>query len=164
MPQKTQKSQMENCPDDISQTEVPEGYRPSADEEFMCDLHRAYFRKKLLDWRAQLNQEFRETLNHMPGTLSAADSIDVASSAVSQSLELRARDRERKLIHKIDDALQRLNDGTYGYCEETGEPISLQRLEARPIAVLSMEAQERHERKEREYSDSYAIYDKNLEE
>jgi DnaK suppressor protein len=159
MPQKVQHSNIdfdEICQqaEDLSEIEIPLGYNPSADEVFMCDLQRAYFRRKLLNWREQLSREFQETLDQMPGTLSAADSIDVASNSVNQSIELRARDRERKLIHKIDDALQRISDGTYGYCEETGEPISLQRLEARPIATLSIEAQERHERREREYSDS----------
>lgn len=131
--------------------DLPEGYVPSEDEPFMCPLQLAYFKKKLLDWKRQLLQEMQETVEHMPGTLAESDSIDVACNAVSQSLELRTRDRERKLIHKIDAALQRIEDGTYGYCEETGEPISLKRLEARPIATLSIEAQERHERKEKEY-------------
>lgn len=113
----------------------------------------AYFRRKLLNWKKQLMSERQETVDNMPGTLAAADSIDVACGVMSQSLELRTRDRERKLIHKIDEALQRIEDGTYGYCEETGEPISLRRLEARPIATLSIEAQERHERREKEYSE-----------
>lgn len=132
---------------------LPAGYRPSPDEPFMCPRQQLYFRLKLLEWKKQLLEEMQETKNNMPGTLAAADSIDVACSVVSQSLELRTRDRERKLIHKIDEALQRLDEGTYGYCEETGEPISLRRLEARPIATLSLEAQERHERHEKNYSD-----------
>lgn len=132
---------------------LPAGYRPSSDEPFMCPRQQLYFRLKLLDWKKQLLEEMQETKNNMPGTLAAADSIDVACGVVSQSLELRTRDRERKLIHKIDEALQRLDDGTYGYCEETGEPISLRRLEARPIATLSIEAQERHERHEKNYSE-----------
>lgn len=132
---------------------LPEGYVPSEEEPFMCSMQLAYFKKKLLEWKRQLLQEMQETVEHMPGTLAESDSIDVACNAVSQSLELRTRDRERKLIHKIDEALQRIEDGTYGYCEETGEPISLKRLEARPIATLSIEAQERHERKEKEYVD-----------
>jgi DnaK suppressor protein len=138
---------------DLSEIVVPDEYRPSNDEPFMCDMHLAYFRKKLIDWKRQLQDEFQETLRQMPGTLASADALDVASSVMSQTLELRARDRERKLIHKIDEALQRIDDRNYGYCEETGEPISLRRLEARPIATLSIEAQERHERKEREYSE-----------
>lgn len=130
---------------------LPEDYVPSESEPFMNPLQLAYFKKKLLNWKKQLLQEMQETVEHMPGTLAESDSIDVACNAVSQSLELRTRDRERKLIHKIDEALQRIEDGSYGYCEETGEPISLKRLEARPIATLSLEAQERHERKEKEY-------------
>lgn len=130
---------------------LPTGYVPSESEPFMNPLQLAYFKKKLLDWKKQLLQEMQETVDHMPGTLAESDSIDVACNAVSQSLELRTRDRERKLIHKIDEALQRIEDGSYGYCEETGEPISLKRLEARPIATLSLEAQERHERKEKAY-------------
>ncbi|MDR1598147.1 MAG: RNA polymerase-binding protein DksA [Holosporales bacterium] len=133
--------------------DVPDSYRLSDDEPFMNLMQLAYFKKKLLNWKKQLLAEMHETIEHLPGTLSAADSIDVACNAVSQSLELRTRDRERKLIHKIDEALQRISDGTYGYCEETGEPISLKRLDARPIATLSIEAQERHERKEKEYLD-----------
>ncbi|MDR1908022.1 MAG: RNA polymerase-binding protein DksA [Holosporales bacterium] len=133
--------------------DVPEGYTLSEDDPFMNPLQLAYFKKKLLSWKKQLLAEMQETIEHLPGTLSAADSIDVACNAVSQSLELRTRDRERKLIHKIDEALQRIEDGNYGYCEETGEPISLKRLDARPIATLSIEAQERHERKEKEYSE-----------
>ncbi|GHS93054.1 RNA polymerase-binding transcription factor DksA [Alphaproteobacteria bacterium] len=132
---------------------IPEDYRPSEEEAFMNPLQLAYFRKKLLEWKKQIILETQETLEQMPGTLAAADAIDVACGVMSQSLELRARDRERKLIYKIDEALQRIEDGSYGYCEETGEPISLKRLEARPIATLSIEAQERHERKEREYSE-----------
>jgi DnaK suppressor protein len=142
---------------DLSEIIVPEEYRPSNDEPFMCDMHLAYFRKKLLEWKRQLQDEFQETLRQMPGTLASADALDVASSVMSQTLELRARDRERKLIHKIDEALQRIEDRNYGYCEETGEPISLRRLEARPIATLSIEAQERHEKKEREYSEDASL-------
>lgn len=138
---------------DWASIEIPDGYKPSDDEAFMNPIQLAYFRRKLLDWRKQLLAEMQETIEQMPGTLAAADSIDVACNVVTQSLELRTRDRERKLIHKIDEALTRIDSGTYGYCEETGEPISLRRLEARPIATLSIEAQERHERKEREYSE-----------
>ncbi|MDR3285093.1 MAG: RNA polymerase-binding protein DksA [Holosporales bacterium] len=153
MPQLKTVEENNTLEEDISKIVVPNDYKPSNQERFMCSMQRAYFRKKLLEWKKQLYDEFQETLKQMPGTLVAADSIDVASNVVSQSIELRARDRERKLIHKIDEALQRIEDGTYGYCEETGEPISLRRLEARPIATLSIEAQERHERKEEEYSE-----------
>jgi DnaK suppressor protein len=132
--------------------DVPHGYKPSSNEPFMNPMQRAYFKKKLLTWKKQLLTEMQSTVDHMPGSLYSADAIDIACNVVSQSLELRTRDRERKLIHKIDEALQRIEDGTYGYCEETGEPISLQRLESRPIVTLSIEAQERHERKEKEYS------------
>jgi DnaK suppressor protein len=135
----------------LANVELPEGYAPSEDEEFMNPRQLVFFRDKLLDWKRQILSEMKETLEQMPGTLSAADAIDVACGVMSQSIELRARDRERKLIHKIDEALQRIYEGTYGYCEETGEPISLKRLEARPVATLSIEAQERHEQKEREY-------------
>lgn len=138
---------------DWTKVEIPDGYKPSENEPFMNLTQRAYFRHKLLEWKRQLFAEMQETIQQMPGTLAAADSIDVACNTVSQSLELRTRDRERKLVHKIDEALQRIDNGSYGYCEETGEPISLRRLEARPIATLSIEAQERHERKEREYSE-----------
>lgn len=133
--------------------DLPQGYKPSEEEPFMNASQQLYFKRKLLAWKKQLLGETQETLDNMTGALAAADSIDVACGVVSQSLELRTRDRERKLIHKIDEALQRIEDGTYGYCEETGEPISLRRLEARPIATLSIEAQERHERHEKEYSE-----------
>jgi DnaK suppressor protein len=133
-------------------SDVPDDYYPSEDEEFMNSMQLAYFRKKLLTWKKQILSEMKETIDQMPGKLAESDVIDLACSVVSQSLELRTRDRERKLIHKIDEALQRIEDGTYGYCEETGEPIGLKRLEARPIATLSIEAQERHEKKELEYS------------
>jgi DnaK suppressor protein len=132
--------------------DIPDDYRPSEDEPFMNQMQLSYFKKKLLMWKKQLLTEIQETVYNMPGSLSSADAIDVACNVVSQSLELRTRDRERKLIHKIDEALQRIEDGTYGYCEETGDPISLRRLESRPIVTLSIEAQERHERKEKEYS------------
>lgn len=132
---------------------LPLGYKPSETEPFMNPLQRLYFKTKLLEWKKQLLGETQETLTNMTGALAAADSIDLACGVASQSLELRTRDRERKLIHKIDEALQRIEDGTYGYCEETGEPISLRRLEARPIATLSIEAQERHERHEKAYAD-----------
>jgi len=125
-------------------------YRPTEDEEFMNERQQEYFRRKLLQWRAELLKESEETLQHLQAeSLNEADIADRASLETDRSLELRTRDRERKLISKIDAALQRIEDGTYGYCEETNEPISLKRLEARPIATLSLEAQERHERMER---------------
>ncbi|NIZ01389.1 RNA polymerase-binding protein DksA [Thalassospira lucentensis] len=125
-------------------------YRPAEDEEFMNPRQREYFRQKLLTWRAELLHESSETLaNLQDGGLQEADLSDRASAETDRSLELRTRDRARKLISKIDAALRRIEDGSYGYCEETDEPISLKRLEARPIATLSIEAQERHERMER---------------
>jgi DnaK suppressor protein len=114
-----------------------------------------YFRKKLLAWRDEILKEARETLQHLQDeNQNHPDLADRASSETDRSIELRARDRQRKLVSKIDAALSRIDDGTYGYCEETGEPISLRRLEARPIATLSLEAQERHERRERVYRDA----------
>ncbi len=125
-------------------------YRPSDGEEFMNPRQLEYFRQKLLRWRAELLEESSETLIHLKEeSLSEPDLTDRASLETERALELRTRDRERKLISKIDAALERIQDGTYGYCEETDEPISLKRLEARPIATLSLEAQERHERMER---------------
>jgi DnaK suppressor protein len=133
---------------------LPEDYRPSEEEPFMNDLQRAYFRRKLLNWREEILQSTKETLQHLQDDSSQhADIADRATSETERALELRARDRQRKLIAKIDAALERIEDGTYGYCEETGEPISLKRLDARPIATLSVEAQERHERRERVYRD-----------
>ena len=132
----------------------PEDYRPTEDEPFMSDLQRAYFRRKLLAWRDEILRSTKETLQHLQDeSVQHADIADRASSESERALELRARDRQRKLIAKIDAALERIDDGTYGYCEETGEPISLKRLDARPIATLSVEAQERHERRERVYRD-----------
>ena len=127
-------------------------YRPSEKEPFMSELQREYFRAKLLSWRDDIFREAKETLQHLQdGNQNHPDLADRASSETERAIELRARDRQRKLIAKIDAALKRIDDGTYGYCEETGEPIGLKRLEARPIATLSFEAQERHERKERVY-------------
>lgn len=129
---------------------LPPDYRPSDDEPFMNELQREYFRQKLLQWRLELLRESEETLEHLQeGGLQEPDLADRASAEMDRTLELRTRDRARKLISKIDAALGRLQDGSYGYCEETGEPITLRRLEARPIATLSIEAQERHERMER---------------
>jgi RNA polymerase-binding transcription factor len=129
-------------------------YRPSDKEPFMNERQRNYFRAKLLAWREDILKEAKETLLHLQEeNQNHPDLADRASSETDRAIELRARDRQRKLIAKIDEALGRIEDGTYGYCEETGEPISLRRLEARPIATLSVEAQERHERRERVYRD-----------
>jgi DnaK suppressor protein len=129
-------------------------YRPREDEPFMNDRQVEYFRLKLLKWKEDILRESRETLSHLQtDTENHPDLADRASSETDRALELRTRDRQRKLISKIDEALRRIEDGVYGYCEETGEPIGLQRLEARPIATLSLEAQERHERRERVHRD-----------
>ena len=133
---------------------LPPDYRPSDNEPFMNPMQQEYFRQKLLSWRIELLQESNETLLHLQEeSLSEPDIADRASLETDRSLELRTRDRERKLIAKIDDALHRLEEGSYGFCEETNEPISLRRLEARPLATLSIEAQERHERMERTHRD-----------
>ena len=130
------------------------GYRPSEREPFMNERQREYFRNKLLGWKDEILAESRETLETLQAeSHNHPDYADRASSETDRSIELRARDRQRKLISKIAAALKRLDDGTYGFCEETGEPISLKRLDARPIATLSIEAQERHERRERVYRD-----------
>ena len=129
-------------------------YRPSEDEPFMNDRQREYFKQKLLNWKEDILRESRETLSHLQtDTENHPDIADRASSETDRALELRTRDRQRKLISKIDEALRRVEDGAYGYCEETGEPIGLARLDARPIATLSLEAQERHERRERVHRD-----------
>jgi DnaK suppressor protein len=131
-------------------TTLPPDYRPLEKEPFMNPRQHEYFRRKLLAWRVELLKESEETLESLQeGGLQEPDLADRASAEMERSLELRTRDRARKLISKIDAALRRLEDGSYGYCEETGEPIGLKRLEARPIATLSVEAQERHERMER---------------
>ena len=133
---------------------LTEGYRPSEDEAFMNERQRDYFRRKLLSWREDLLRESRETLTALQNeNENHPDFADRASSETDRAIELRARDRQRKLIAKIDSAVSRIDDGSYGYCEETGEPIALKRLDARPIATLSVEAQERHERRERIYRD-----------
>lgn len=125
-------------------------YTPSEDEEFMNPMQMEYFRQMLLNWRSELIQEAGETLNNLnSGNLQQPDMADRASLETDHQIELRTRDRERKLIIKIDEALSRIENGTYGFCEDTDEPIGLKRLMARPIAVLSLEAQERHERQER---------------
>ncbi len=134
---------------------IENNYRPSEEEVFMNDRQRDYFRKKLLAWKEDILREAKETLVVLQSeNENHPDLADRASSETDRAIELRARDRQRKLIAKIDAALGRLDDGTYGYCEETGEPISLKRLDARPIATLSVEAQERHERRERVYRDN----------
>jgi DnaK suppressor protein len=136
----------------IADVVLPPGYKPSDDEPFMSDMHKAYFRKRLLDWKDEILRQTRETLAilHEDST-QHADLADRATSETDRATELRTRDRQRKLIAKIDAALGRIEDGSYGYCEDTGEPIGLKRLDARPIATLSVEAQERHERRERVY-------------
>jgi DnaK suppressor protein len=134
--------------------ELDVSYKPSDDEPFMNERQKEYFRRKLLSWKEDILQESRETLVALQNeNENHPDLADRASSETDRALELRARDRQRKLISKIDAALVRIDDGSYGYCEETGEPISLMRLDARPIATLSIEAQERHERREKVYRD-----------
>ena len=134
---------------------IADDYRPSDDEPFMNERQRDYFRRKLTGWREDILREARDTLAALQSeNENHPDLADRASSETDRAIELRARDRQRKLINKIDAALGRLDDGSYGYCEETGEPISLKRLDARPIATLSVEAQERHERRERVYRDA----------
>jgi len=129
---------------------LPAGYRPTDAEPFMNERHRIYFRNKLVAWKEEIVRQNRETLHLLhEDSAQHADIADRATSETDRALELSARDRQRKLIAKIDAALARLEDGSYGYCEETGEPIGLKRLDARPIATLSLEAQERHERRER---------------
>ncbi|MDY8109694.1 RNA polymerase-binding protein DksA [Fulvimarina sp. 2208YS6-2-32] len=124
------------------------------DSSFMDERQREYFKQKLKAWKADILRESRETLEALANeSPNQADAADRASSETDRSIELRARDRQRKLVGKIDAALQRIEEGTYGYCEETGEPIALKRLDARPIATLSLEAQERHERREKIYRD-----------
>lgn len=137
-----------------SATILPPDYVPSADEEYMNDMQVEYFRQKLLNWKKSLLNQSQDTLEDLrQGGLNQPDDIDRASLETDKALDLRTKDRARKLISKIDDALKRIEDGTYGYCEETGEPIGLERLEARPVATLSIEAQERHERMEKTYDD-----------
>lgn len=133
---------------------LPAGYRPSSNEEYMSPMQLEYFRQKLEAWKAELLRESTETIHHLQEeTTNEPDMNDRASTETDRALELRTRDRERKLINKIDEALVRVRDESYGYCEETGEPIGLARLEARPIATLSIEAQERHERDEKIHRD-----------
>jgi len=133
---------------------LPPDYKPTEKEEFMNPKMREYFRQKLLRWREELLRESSETIQHLQETeLQQPDIADRASAETDKALELRTRDRERKLISKINKALARIEDDSYGYCEETGEPITVARLDARPIATLSLEAQERHERMERTHRD-----------
>ena len=133
---------------------LPPDYRPSPDEEYMNELQIVYFRQKLLEWKKSLLAQSQDTLEDLrQGGLNQPDELDRASLETDKALDLRTKDRARKLISKINDALKRIEDGTYGYCEETGEPIGLERLEARPVATLSIEAQERHERMEKTYNE-----------
>ena len=133
---------------------LPPDYKPSADEEYMNEMQLEYFRQKLENWKKSLVTQSTSTLDELrQGGLNQPDDIDRASLETDKSLDLRTKDRIRKLISKIDEALDRIEDGTYGYCEETGEPIGIERLEARPVATLSIEAQERHERMEKTFDD-----------
>ena len=133
---------------------VPPDYRPSDDEPFMNEMMQEYFRQKLLSWKEELLRDANATLQHLQQeSIKAPDDADRASAETERSVELRTRDRARKLIAKIDAALKRIEDSSYGYCEETGEPIGVKRLEARPVATLSLEAQERHERLEKTQRD-----------
>ncbi len=134
---------------------LPDDYQPAEDEPFMNELQTEYFRRKLLDWKADLLDEGKNTIEGLQdGTRNIPDDADRASEETDRALELRTRDRARKLVNKIEKALRRIDEGEYGYCEETGEPISLKRLDARPIATMSLEAQEKHERREKVHRDS----------
>src|SRR5699024_1871811 len=134
--------------------ELPKGYKPSEDEEYMGPKHLEYFRRQLLKWREDLIQESQETIDNLRGEVrDVGDEAERASRETENSLELRTRDRYRKLLNKIDEALARVEDGSYGYCEETGEEIGLPRLEARPIATLCLDAQERWELKQKQMRD-----------
>ena len=134
-------------------TKLPKNYKPTQKEKFMNAKMKEYFRQKLVSWKKDLLKESSQTLNNLQNENEAKPDItDRASEEIDRSFELRTRDRERKLINKIDAALQRIEDGSYGYCDETGEPISIKRLEARPVATLSLEAQEMHEKAEKRIS------------
>lgn len=136
------------------ETFLPEDYRPAEDEPFMNERQTEYFRRKLLAWRSDILGDSRSTIEGLQdGTRNIPDVADRASEETDRALELRTRDRQRKLVAKIDAALRRLDEGEYGFCEVTGDPISLKRLDARPIATLSLEAQERHERREKVHRD-----------
>ena len=140
--------------DAVGPVSLPEGYKPSRDEEFMNPMQQEYFRQKLTAWRSELLNEASQTLENLSTeTLHKPDQMDRAQIESSAALDLRTRDRERKLIQKIESALRRIDNGTYGYCEDTDEPISLERLEARPIASMTLQAQERHEKMERVHRD-----------
>lgn len=133
---------------------LPDDYRPAEDEPFMNERQTEYFRKKLTDWRDELLSDSRDTIETLQdGTRNIPDVTDRASEETDRALELRTRDRQRKLVAKIDGALRRIDEGEFGYCEVTGDPISLKRLDARPIATMSLEAQERHERREKVHRD-----------
>ena len=137
-----------------AETFLPDDYRPAEDEPFMNERQIEYFRRKLYDWRGELLAESRDTIEGLQdSTRNIPDVADRASEETDRALELRTRDRQRKLVLKIDSALRRIDEGEYGYCEVTGEPISLKRLDARPIATMSLEAQERHERREKVHRD-----------
>ncbi|MEM7500006.1 MAG: RNA polymerase-binding protein DksA [Pseudomonadota bacterium] len=137
------------------ETPIDTEYRPSDSEDFMCERQKRYFKDKLIAWRQSILDESRETLQDLASsTQNIPDIADRASAETDRALELRTRDRQRKLISKIDAAIRRIDEGTYGYCEITGEPISLKRLDARPIATLSLEAQEMHERREKVHRDA----------
>ncbi len=139
----------------MNKVELESGYRPHDNETFMNERQLQYFRRKLLDWKSSLLAESKDTIVDMQaGHSNPADMADRASEETDRSLELRTRDRQRKLVSKIDEALRRIDDGSYGYCLATGKPISLRRLDARPIATLTLEAQEQHERNEKVYRDS----------
>ncbi len=134
-------------------TKIPKNYKPTQKEKFMNAKMKEYFRQKLVNWKQDLLKESSQTLNNLQNENEAKPDItDRASEEIDRSFELRTRDRERKLINKIDAALQRIEDGSYGYCDETGDPISIKRLEARPVATLSLEAQEMHEKAEKRIS------------
>ena len=134
---------------------LPDDYRPAEDEPFMNERQLEYFRRKLLHWKAELMDDSKSTIEGLQGsTRNIPDIADRASEETDRALELRTRDRQRKVVAKIDAALRRIEEGNYGYCEETGEPISLKRLDARPIATLSLAAQERHERREKVHRDT----------
>lgn len=133
-----------------AETVLPEDYRPADDEPFMNDRQQEYFRRKLLAWKTELMDDSKHTIEELQGSARAVPDIaDRASEETDRALELRTRDRQRKLVAKIESALRRIEEGEYGYCEVTGDPISLKRLDARPIATMSLEAQERHERREK---------------
>ena len=133
-------------------TKLPKNYRPSTDEKFMNAKQKEFFRTKLNDWKSEIHKESRETVESLQDSTTPADISDRATQESAKALELRTRDRQRKLIGKIDEAIKRIDNGTYGFCEVTGEPIGLARLEARPVTTLSIEAQELHERSEKLHS------------